>query len=211
MRVAMMLYAGFQMLEVSGPMDVFHEANRLCGRTFYESHLIGPQPGPVVSSNGTSVETTACLPNVCDSFDIVVVPGSPAVAAKHDHRALVRWLGDTGRDKRRLACISNGAFLLARAGVADHRWLTTHWRDARRLALEHPAVHVVSTAGCVKDGDLYSSGGARAGMPLALTLVEEDLGENAADRVAQAWSTPRPALLDRHRRLLCRTWNERHD
>jgi transcriptional regulator GlxA family with amidase domain len=40
MRVAMMLYAGFQMLEVSGPMDVFHEANRLCGGTLYEHHLI---------------------------------------------------------------------------------------------------------------------------------------------------------------------------
>ncbi|OXC77026.1 hypothetical protein BSU04_18615 [Caballeronia sordidicola] len=29
---------------------------------------------------------------------------------------------------RRLASVSNGAFLIARAGLADHRAVTTHWR-----------------------------------------------------------------------------------
>lgn len=205
MRVAMMLYAGFQMLEVSGPLDVFHEANRLCGRTFYEFHLIGPSPGQVLSSNGTAVGATECLGDLCDSFDIVVVPGSPVTSAKHEHRALVRWLNAAGRDTRRLACISNGAFLLAHAGVADHRWLTTHWRDSRRLAREYPAVHVMSTSGCVKDGNLYSCGGARAGMPLALMLIEEDLGEHAAERVARACSTSRPTPLDRYRSPVSRS------
>ena len=42
MHVAMMLYAGFRLLEVTGPMEVFHEANRLCGATMYEQHLVGP-------------------------------------------------------------------------------------------------------------------------------------------------------------------------
>lgn len=211
MRVAMMLYAGFQMLEVSGPMQVFHEANRLCGRTLYESHLVGPAPGPVRSSNGTAVGTTACLPELRDSFDIVVVPGSPAVSARHEHRALVSWLGDTGRDAPRLACISNGAFLLAHAGVADRRWLTTHWRDARRLALEYPTIHVMSNPGCVKDGNLYSSGGARAGIPLALMFVEEDLGETAAASIAHVWSKSSAISHGKEGGALFPSQEERHD
>ena len=78
MRVAMMLYAGFQLLEVCGPMDVFQDANRLWGGAFYEQHLVGPSPGPVLCSNGTAVRTTECLFDVLTPFDIVVVPGSPA-------------------------------------------------------------------------------------------------------------------------------------
>jgi transcriptional regulator GlxA family with amidase domain len=188
MRVAMMLYAGFQMLEVSGPMDVFHEANRLCGGTFYEHHLIGPSPGPVLSSNGTAVCTTGCLLDACATFDIVVVPGSRVVSSARDHRELVDWLGDAGRRTRKLACISNGAFLLARAGLADRRWVTTHRHDAQRLATEYPRVHVIAHTGCLKDGNLYSSDSASAGIRLALTLVREDLGEHAAGSIARAFS-----------------------
>jgi transcriptional regulator GlxA family with amidase domain len=186
MHVAMMLYAGFQLLEVSGPMDVFHEANRLHGSRFYEQHLVGLAAGPVRASNGTTVTTTESLLDTRTPFDIVMVPGSPDPAAGVQHRDLVDWLSDAGRHTQRLASISNGAFLLARAGLANRRWLATHWRDARRLATEYPLVHVMSHPGCLKDGNLYSSGGASAGIHLALALVREDLGDSAAGRVAQA-------------------------
>ncbi|WP_321937368.1 AraC family transcriptional regulator [Paraburkholderia sp. J8-2] len=185
MRVAMMLYAGFRLLEVSGPMDVFHEANRLYGRAFYEPHLVGPSPGPVLSSNGTAVGTTECLFETRPPFDVVVVPGSPGASPAREHRELVAWLSDAGPTTQRLACISNGAFLLARAGLADRRWLTTHWRDAHRLAAEYPLVHVMSNPGCLKDGNLYSSGGASAGIYLALSIVREDLGGGAVGTIAR--------------------------
>jgi transcriptional regulator GlxA family with amidase domain len=188
MHVAMMLYAGFQLLEVSGPMDVFHEANRLHGSRFYEQHLVGQAPGPVRASNGTTVATTESLLDTHTPFDIVLVPGSPDAASGLEHRDLVNWLSETGRETRRLASISNGAFLLARAGLANRRWLTTHWRDARRLASEYPLVHVMSHPGSLKDGNLYSSGGASAGIHLALALVREDLGDGTAGRVAEALS-----------------------
>jgi transcriptional regulator GlxA family with amidase domain len=191
MRVAMMLYAGFQLLEVSGPMDVFQEANRLWGGAFYEQHLVGPSPGPVLCSNGTAVGTTECLLDVLAPFDIVVVPGSPVAGSRREHGELVDWLGAAGRNARKLASVSNGAFLLARAGLADHRWLATHWRDAQRLATEYPSVHVVTKPGCVKDGKLYSSVGASAGLHLALALVREDLGDDIAGRVARALSATR--------------------
>ncbi|HVW53463.1 MULTISPECIES: AraC family transcriptional regulator [unclassified Trinickia] len=185
MRIAMLLYAGFQLLEVSGPMDVFHAANRLYGRAFYEPHVVGTSPGPVLSSNGTAVGTTECLFETRARFDVVVVPGSPVVSSVREHRELVTWLGDAGPRTQRLACISNGAFLLARAGVADRRWLTTHWRDAHRLAAEYPRVHVMSSPGCLKDGNLYSSGGASAGIHLALSIVREDLGASTAEAIAR--------------------------
>ncbi|PMS18347.1 AraC family transcriptional regulator [Trinickia dabaoshanensis] len=190
MRVAMMLYTGFQLLEVSGPMDVLHEANRLSGKALYEPHLVGPSPGPVVSSNGTAVGTTLCLLETHAPFDAVVVPGSPAMSSPGEHRELVAWLRNSGPTTRRLACISNGAFLLARAGLADRRWLTTHWRDAHRLANEYPHVHVISSPGCLKDGNLYSSGGASAGIHLALSFVREDLGESAVRTIAKTLLKP---------------------
>ncbi|RDK02735.1 AraC family transcriptional regulator [Paraburkholderia lacunae] len=191
MQVAMMLYEGFRLLEVTGPMDVFHEANRLSGATLYEQHLVGPSPRPVACSNGVAVGTTESLSDVPTSFDIVVVPGSPAVGPEPEHRELVAWLRDAGSRVRRLASVSNGAFLIARAGLADHRALTTHWRDAQRLSTEFPLVHVISHQSYLKDGNLYSSRGVSDGIRVALALVGEDLGEEFARSVTQSLSRQR--------------------
>jgi transcriptional regulator GlxA family with amidase domain len=79
---------------------------------------------------------------------------------------------------------------VARAGLANHRWLTTRERDAQRLASDYPLVHVVTDQICLKDGNLYSSGGVSAGLHLALSLVGEDLGDNIAGDVAKALLPP---------------------
>lgn len=191
MHVAMMLYAGFRLLEVTGPMDVFHEANRLCGAALYEQHLVGPSREPVPCSNGVAVGTTACLRDAHASFDIVVVPGSPVIGSDRLHHELVGWLRDAGRSVRRLASISNGAFLIASAGLADHRSLTTHWRDAQRLSTEYPLVHVMSERRCVKDRNLYSSCGVSDGIEMALAMVSEDHGEEFARSIAASLSRRR--------------------
>ncbi|MGA9915445.1 MAG: AraC family transcriptional regulator [Paraburkholderia sp.] len=188
MQVAMMLYEGFRLLEVTGPMDVFHEANRLSGATLYEQHLVGPSPGPVACSNGVAVGTTESLLDVRTSFDIVVVPGSPAVDPEPEHCELVDWLRDAGSNVQRLASVSSGAFLIARAGLADHRALTTHWRDAQRLSTEFPLVHVISHQSYLKDGNLHSSRGVSDGIRLALALVREDHGEECARSITQSLS-----------------------
>jgi transcriptional regulator GlxA family with amidase domain len=103
----------------------------------------------------------------------------------------VDWLSDTGRSVRRLASVSNGAFLIARAGLADHRALTTHWRDAHRLSAEYPLVHVISDQRYMRDGNLYSSRGVSDGIEVALALVGEDMGESFARRIATSLSTQR--------------------
>ncbi|QBR03195.1 AraC family transcriptional regulator [Paraburkholderia pallida] len=191
MQVAMMLYEGFRLLEVTGPMDVFHEANRLSGARLYEPHLVGPSPGPVVCSNGVAVGTTESLLDVHTPFDIVVVPGSAAVGSGPEQCALVDWLRDAGSRVQRLASVSNGAFLIARAGLADHRALTTHWCDAQRLATEFPLVHVIGHQSYLKDGNLYSSRGVSDGIRVALALVREDLGEAFARSVTKSLSRQR--------------------
>lgn len=191
MHVALMLYANFRLLEISGPMDVFAEANRLCGATRYEQHLIGARREPVVCSNGTAVSATAPLDGR-DAFDIVMVPGSPTIGAEGGHEGLVNWLADTGCRVPRLASISSGAFLVARAGLAERRWLAARPADAQRLAREHPLVRVVTRRGCLKDGNLYSAGGVSAALDLAISLVQEDLGEAIAARIGQTLLAQRP-------------------
>ena len=79
-----------------------------------------------------------------------------------------------------------GAFLLARAGLLDGRRATTHWAACAALARNYPAVSVESDPIFVRDGNVYTSAGVTAGIDLALALVEEDLGRQAALAVARS-------------------------
>ena len=78
-----------------------------------------------------------------------------------------------------------GAFLLAAAGVLDGRRATTHWQACELLARRHPAITVDRDPIFVRDGDVWTSAGVTAGMDLALALVTEDLGREAALQVAR--------------------------
>ena len=78
-----------------------------------------------------------------------------------------------------------GAFLLAEAGLLDHRRVTTHWGSCRRLARDYPGLQVDPDPIFVRDGEVYTSAGVTAGIDLCLALVEEDHGRDLALAVAR--------------------------
>jgi transcriptional regulator GlxA family with amidase domain len=86
---------------------------------------------------------------------------------------------------RRTASVCSGAFLLARAGLLDGRRAVTHWEWCDRLAELFPKVTVESDPIFVRDGPVWTSAGVTAGIDLALALVEEDHGPEAARAIAR--------------------------
>jgi transcriptional regulator GlxA family with amidase domain len=81
--------------------------------------------------------------------------------------------------------VCTGAILLAQAGLLDGRRVTTHWAYCDKLAHDHPAVEVDPDPIYVRDGQVSTSAGVTSGIDLALALVEEDLGREAALVVAR--------------------------
>ena len=81
---------------------------------------------------------------------------------------------------RRLISICTGAFLLAESGLLDGLRATTHWAFCDRFAHDYPAVSVEPDRIFLHDGHIATSGGITSGIDLALSLVEEDWGREAA-------------------------------
>jgi transcriptional regulator GlxA family with amidase domain len=74
--------------------------------------------------------------------------------------------------------------VLAATGLLDKRRVTTHWASAQHLAQSYPSITVEEDAIYIRDGKLRTAAGVTAGLDLALSLVEEDLGKEVAMRVA---------------------------
>jgi transcriptional regulator GlxA family with amidase domain len=186
MKVAMLAFPGVQLLDIAGPIDVFHEAAKQAGVPgAYTFEVISTEAGPIKASNGMSFVADSTLETCSLDIDTLLVAGSPKIRELEGNERISAWLRTQARRVRRVGSVCSGAFLLAGAGLLDGRRATTHWNSADRLAASYPSVIVESDRIYIKDGTTYTSAGVTAGMDMALALVEEDFGRAVALQVAR--------------------------
>ncbi len=186
--VEVLTYPSVQLLDVTGPLQVFASANDLA----VDAGQNPPYVLRVVSQVGESIATSAGLeistvplPGVRAALDTLIVAGGQGVEAAAGDPEFIRWLRSRANRARRVASVCTGAFLLATAGVLDGRRATTHWSYCEELANQFPKVVVEPDPIFVRDGTVWTSAGVTAGIDLALALVEQDLGRSAALDVAR--------------------------
>jgi transcriptional regulator GlxA family with amidase domain len=165
-RIAVLAMPGVQLLDVSGPLDVFAEANVQARRATYELFVVSTER-EVRSSSGVRLVA-----------DLVI--GSRS-ARKFETLA---WLCRESKLARRFGSVCSGAFMLAEAGLVENRRVTTHWAVADELGRRFPSLEVDTDAIHVRDGKVRTAAGVTAGLDMALALVQEDLGRELAMRVA---------------------------
>ncbi|SEO05494.1 Transcriptional regulator GlxA family, contains an amidase domain and an AraC-type DNA-binding HTH domain [Duganella sp. CF517] len=187
--LAVVIFPGVQSLDVSGPMDVFAEANAFVApQDGYRLLTVGTAPYPVRASNGQQLGADHTLGDAgldISDWDTVLVAGGPELAHAPDHAPLSEWLRAAAATVPRYGSICTGAFLLGRAGLLDGKHATTHWSDAAQLAALFPLAWIEHDRIHVRDGRLVTSAGVTAGIDLALALVAEDHGQAVALAVAK--------------------------
>ena len=186
MRIAILAFPRFQLLDVAGPADVFVEASRQLGDPrAYQVQVIGTKEGMLKSSGGLRLAVDATVATHRGRIDTLLVAGSPNIEDMASDAQLQDWLRRQARTVRRYGSVCTGAFVLAATGLLDGKRVATHWNSAARLAAAYPRTCVEADAIHVKDGKLFTSAGVTAGMDLALAMVEEDHGRELALRVAR--------------------------
>jgi transcriptional regulator GlxA family with amidase domain len=127
----------------------------------------------------------ASMADTRGTIDTLVVAGGAGTRSAATDKRVLAWVRDAAPRSRRVTSVCSGAFVLANAGLLDGRRATTHWQWCDTLAQLYPQIEVERDAIYVADGNTWTSAGVTAGMDLALALVEDDLGADAAREVAQ--------------------------
>jgi transcriptional regulator GlxA family with amidase domain len=186
-RVEIVAFADVQLLDVTGPLQVFASANDLAAAAGlpqpYRPLLVAPI-SPVMSSAGVALLATR-LPGARVPLDTLLVAGGRGVAEAARDAALLRWLRARARVARRIGSVCTGAFVLGAAGLLDGRRVATHWQRCGELARRYPRARVESDPIFVRDGAVWTSAGVTAGIDMALAMVEADLGHAASMAVAR--------------------------
>jgi len=184
--VAIVLFPHLQSLDVAGPLDVFSEANRFVGQDEgYTIVTIGAAPYPILASNGMPLGAQYDLSDAPLQYDILLVPGGPALPESPEMPHVSAWLHQATPLAGRFGSICTGAFILGHAGLLDGKQVATHWSHAQQLADLFPDAQVQADRIYVRDGAMMTSAGVTAGIDMALALVAEDHGPAIALAVAK--------------------------
>nr|WP_297301099.1 DJ-1/PfpI family protein [uncultured Bifidobacterium sp.] len=175
--VNVVVFDGFEPLDVFGPFDVFTHTDAVGVRIF---SLDGP--GATVSEGGARVE--ALGPEEIDPRGVLLIPGGSGT------RALVgdgRWLSSLRRlaaQSSQVLTVCTGSALLAAAGALDGRRATSNDLAFDWVVGTGERVDWIKEARWVVDGQFRTSSGISAGIDMALDYVEDTCGPEAADKVS---------------------------
>jgi cyclohexyl-isocyanide hydratase len=183
MKLGIPVYGGVNLLDVSGPLEMFYWAGR---SNELETVLVSSDGGAVTSMNGVRFEPHASFAQT-PALDVLWVPGGnpDALAAimSDPNSPYLRYLRQIAAGAKWVCSVCEGALLLARAGLLDGHAATTHWAFVECLQ-RFPAIKVDTThQRFVVSGNRLTGGGISSGLDEALELILLLFGEQSAKDV----------------------------
>ncbi|MEZ9873344.1 MULTISPECIES: DJ-1/PfpI family protein [Vibrio] len=182
MNIGIYIYNQAEVLDFSGPFEVFSTAKRL-GAEDLNVFLISENAGPVIARGGFKVLADYSLNNH-PKIDLLMVVGG-AHTDEMNKRNVLEWLASVSGSASQVVSVCTGAFLLAKAGLLEGLAVTTHWEDISDLALQFPGLDVISDKRWVTSEKFTTSGGISAGIDMSLHLVSVHYGLQFASKVAR--------------------------
>lgn len=181
MRLGVVLFDGFELLDVTGPVECYARVPDLFAIT-----LLGPQPGPVPSAQGPRlVADVAWRDAGSGDVDMVMVPGGQGTRSLAEDVAFLAWLTEWAAGASLVTSVCTGAGLLAAAGLLDGYRATSNKRSFEWVTQQSSRVEWVPRARWVHDRDRWTSAGVAAGIDMALAIIAELSDEAAATTLAQ--------------------------
>jgi transcriptional regulator GlxA family with amidase domain len=184
----MIAYDGANLIDISGPLQAFEEANRTLDpvwSTPYRLTVASVDGGLVPTGAQLAILTDRLADLACRSFDTLILPGGSPNGRPPEAPAISSWVRTHAGSISRLCSVCTGAFILADTGLLDGCRATTHWRWASQLRERHPGITVMEDAIFVEDHNIWTSAGVTAGIDLTLALIEADHDHKTAVSVAR--------------------------
>lgn len=158
---------------------------------------LATQAGPVKLFPVLTVEPQATIAQFDarhpEGADYVIVPAM----SRDDDPAALGWIRSQAGKGATIIGVCAGAKVVAETGLLDGKRATTHWYYLPELRKKHPAIQYVPNRRLVADGNVITTTGISASMPLGLTLIEAIAGREKAEAVGRDLGLPQ--------------WDARHD
>lgn len=191
MNIGIYIYDDAEVLDFSGPFEVFSTASRICKNDAPFSPFLVSENGKTVQARGGYTVNPSYSFQNCPKIDLLIVAGG-VHTRELKKPTVLEWIREKSVNATVIASVCTGVFLLAEAGVVTNQAVTTHWEDIDDLEETYPKLKVSRSKRWVRDENIISSAGISAGIDMSLHLVEilysKLLAEKTAKQMEYHWS-----------------------
>lgn len=191
MNIGIYIYDEAEVLDFSGPFEVFSTAVRVAEESdLYRVFLVSEVKSTVTARGNYLINPHYGFSNH-PPIDVLIVVGGWHIDEMKKQNVL-NWIKEQSDHAKIVASVCTGAFLLAEAGVLTSQKVTTHWEDIPELRSLFPKLEVVENKRWVDEGTIITSGGISAGIDMSLHLVSKlhslELAEKTARQMEFDWT-----------------------
>jgi len=191
MNIGIYIYDEAEVLDFSGPFEVFSTASRFLSQNEkFNVFLISQKRGTTIARGGFNVNASYSI-DKHPKLDLLVISGG-VHTKEMQKKDVIEWIENTSKQVNIIASVCTGAFLLAQAKVITNHKVTTHWEDMDDLKSTFPNLMVNENIRYIHDSNIVTSGGISAGIDMSLYLVSKihslDLAQKTAKQMEFEWT-----------------------
>ncbi len=182
MNIGIYIYDNAEVLDFSGPYEVFSVANRF----LEEKHNLFfiSEKEEVIKARGEYKVLSDFTIETHPKLDILIVVGG-VHTEELEKQNVINWLTKQTKTCKLIASVCTGVFLLAKANIVTNHKVTTHWEDIEDLKNSFPSLDVKDDVRWVDEGNIVSSAGISAGIDMSLHLISKLYNEDLALKTAK--------------------------
>jgi len=189
--VAILIFNEVEVLDFSGPYEVFSRTRTIKGSDSrrntdsapFNPFTIAMDKNLIVATGGLKVIPDYSLDN-SPKIDILVIPGGYGTRPLLNNENLLNWIIKISKEVNIVSSICTGALLLAKSGLLDGKRATTHWGAIEALKSISNSINVITNRRIVDDG-IITSAGVSSGIDMSFEIVSKLFGEEVASDTAK--------------------------
>ncbi|MEX2231124.1 MAG: DJ-1/PfpI family protein [Cyclobacteriaceae bacterium] len=178
MNAAILLFDGFETLDVFGPVEILGRI-----KDHYRVKFYSEKGNMISNDHGISIATEK-LENIIDGVDIFLIPGGPGTRTEVDNLSLINNIRDICEASGYVLTVCTGSALLAQTGLLNDRQATSNKKAYEWATSFGNNVHWVRQARWTVDGKFYTSSGVSAGMDMTFGFLSDLHGAEFARKIA---------------------------
>lgn len=181
-RVAVLVFPGVELLDFSGPGEVFAAARQADNTRLFDVYTVGISKTAIKSTQFLSI-TPQYDPSDAPAPEILVIPGG-GVESAMNNAPLCAWIERCAKEECLLFSVCNGATILGKLGFLDRLDVATHHDNFAILQLLAPTIVPRPDRKFVDNGKVITAAGISSGIDAALYLVSRIHGAETARATA---------------------------
>lgn len=177
--VGIVLYPGFEVLDVFGPVEMWSYVPE------FQVVMLSEKGGAVRSAQGVDVMAQYSFATA-PPLDIMMVPGGVGTRTELMNPTFLDYLNKQNDRTEVTTSVCTGSALLAKTGMLKGHKATSNKNFFSMAVDEDPSVDWMVKARWVDDGKFVTSSGVSAGTDMALGLVQKLFGKARAQGLAKS-------------------------